>query len=118
MSVNESIGFYEENGYKVCHTGPRFAGTDNTRVAKSIDDYDINSDGIVDYTKFDNEMMEWEIASLIALGRRKALSQFIDIPKDIPRKDYEKYVRSHDFKECVTDDMKNNIFDHLDEFNS
>jgi hypothetical protein len=118
MSVDQSIGFYEENGYVECHTCPRFAGTGNTRVAKSFDGYDIKSNGIVDYTQLDDETMAWQIASLIALGRRKTLCQFIDIPKDISRKNYEEYVRNHNFKECVTEDMKNNIFDHLDEFNS
>ncbi len=118
MSVDESIGFYEENGYVVCFTGPRFAGTGNTRVAKAIGDFDIQLAGCVDYTKLDTEQIEWEIAALITLGRRKVLSQFIDIPKDIDRKDYEVYVRNHDFKECVTEEMKKNIFDHLDEFKS
>lgn len=118
ISVDESIGFYEENGYVVCYTGPRFAGTGNTRVAKDIGDFDIKLAGYADYAKCDTEIMEREIATLISLGRRKTLSQFIDVPKDIDRKDYEEYVRSHDFKECVTEEMKKNIFIHLDEFKS
>lgn len=117
MSVEESVGFYEENGYVVCYTGPRFAGTGNTRVAKAIGDFDIRLAGVVDYTKIDNEALEWEIASCILLGRRKALSKFIDIPRDVQRKDYEQYIRNNKFKECVTEDMRKNIIDHIDEMN-
>ena len=117
MSVDNSIGFYEENGYVACYTGPRFAGTGNTRVAKAIGDFDIRLAEIVDYTDFDDKALEWEIASWILLGRRKTLSKFIDIPRDVRRKDYEQYIRNNKFKECVTEDMRKNIIDNLDEMN-
>ena len=65
-------------------------------------------------------VMGWEIARLIVQGRRKTLSEFIDIPKDVSRDRFEEYVRAHNFKECccVDDEMRAEILDHLDEINS
>lgn len=128
ISVDESIGFYEENGYVACYTGPRFGGTGNTRVAKSIpkSGFDISLDislrsepiNIYPLDNDDIECLEWDIAKYILQGRRIPLLPYIEISKDIPRDEYENYVRNNTFKEYITDNMKNNIFEIIDEMNS
>jgi len=126
ISVNESVGFYEENGYVACYTGPRFAGTDNTRVAKVIPNsgFDISLDicprsiDIYPSDENDVECLEWDIAGYIIQGRRIPLLPYIEIPKDIPRTEYKNYVHNNTFKDYITDSMRKNIFDHIDEMNS
>lgn len=124
MSVSESVGFYEENGYVECYTGPRFGGTGNTRVAKAIGDFDIRFD--IQLSEIDPypttnsriECLEWDIARYILQGRRVALLPYIEIPKNIPREKYESYIIDHPFKEYITEDIKNNILSNIDEINS
>lgn len=136
MSVDESIGFYEENGYVACYTGPRYAGTGNTRVAKAIRDsnFDISLDiqlKPIDHYPSDLSdigCIERNIARYIVQGRRIVLLPYIEIPKWIPKNDYELHVKSqarnkkhgdkHTLNEYLTESMLNNIFDNIEEMNS
>lgn len=126
ISVYDSIGFYEENGYVNCYTGPRFAGTDNTRMAKSVPNsgFDITEDVqlcpfIVYPTKKSSiECLEWDIARYVSGGRRIPLAPYIVVPKDIPRKEYFNYVARNKWNEYVTQEMKMRIFYIIDEMDS
>lgn len=121
MSVEESVGFYEENGYIEGYTGPRFSGTGNIRVVKAVlgSKFDISAEiqrTPIDHyptKKYKIESLVWNIAFYILQGRRIPLLPYIDIPKDVPRTEYLEYVRSNPFVEYVTDDMKNDIFNSI-----
>src|SRR6185312_4730674 len=49
MSVDESIGFYEKNGYQECKTSSRFRGTGNMRLAKAINDFSLETAELCPY---------------------------------------------------------------------
>ncbi len=115
MSVSNSVGFYEEKGYLECHTGSRFYGADNIRMAKAIGNFDLETAELVDYSIMDQELLVQEIATLIVMGRKIPLSKFADIPDNIPRKSYVANITLFKFKPSVTQEMISNILDHIDD---
>lgn len=126
MSVEESVGFYEENGYVECYTGPRFGGTGNIRVARATlgSSYDISLD--VQLSPIDNypttedsiECLEWDIAKFILQGRRIPLLPYIIIPNNIPISEYKTYVLEQPFAEYITPKMRANILERVEEMDS
>jgi hypothetical protein len=98
MSVSDAVGFYENNGYNVCITAPYWGGVDCTRVAKSINNYPLITANIINYDKLYNSSSEddlsilaWQLAGAIIINRRKFLSGYMNLPKDIILKDIENF---------------------------
>jgi hypothetical protein len=121
MSVNDSVGFYENNGYIVCHTSPRFGGTDNTRLAKAFNQFSIESTDYIDYKISDEECLAWEIAGAIFQGRLKFLGDYINIPKSSSRDDLKKYILENYndiFKDNISQNLKDKILECIEEIDS
>lgn len=92
MSVSDAVGFYENNGYNVCITSPYWGGVDCIRVAKGINNYSLLTANIINYNKLDNSYLAWELAGAIMINRRKFLSTYMNLPKDIALKDISDFT--------------------------
>ncbi len=99
ISVDESVGFYENNIYVECHTSSRFRGTGNTRMAKSIENYSLDTADIITYCNFTAEL----IYEYILCGRKKNLQKYINIPTTIPHLKLSEYVLEN-YGKCIFKD--------------
>lgn len=88
MSVEESVGFYENCGYSLCATSPRFAGTGNIRCAKAFNGENLDKQCL---TKDDIFEDGWDLYRRLALGRRKKCEEYLNIPPEITYKDLVRY---------------------------
>jgi hypothetical protein len=104
MSVDESIGFYEKNGYQECKTSIRFRGTGNTRLAKSIDGFSLESAELCPYIIAEHGY-DW-ISQVICEGRIKILEDVMFIPSTVKYNTLYAYIINHPNKNEI---FKQNI---------
>lgn len=111
MSVEDSVGFYENCGYSVCSTTPRFAGPGNIRCAKAFNGDNLDKQCVIKYDVFSNE---WCLYNFLVLGRRKMCDDYLNIPKDIENKDFVKYFISNKeskdlFKDNINEETRQQL---------
>jgi hypothetical protein len=112
MSVSKSVGFYENNGYVECSTGPRFAGTDNVRMAKPILDFSME---LADVRTNYSPVTDW-LFSDIMNGRRKVLERYLYIPADIHHSEFRSFVLKNYTKGIFKSDISQDTITQLIEF--
>ena len=88
ISVEDSVGFYENNGYVECNTSSRFRGTGNIRMVKAIDNFDLESAKIRTNWDADPGWIFW----FVMTGRRKVLEKYMHIPTEIKIRDFRDYI--------------------------
>ena len=93
MSVEESVGFYEKNGYVECNTSPRFAGTGNIHCAKGIDGFSLDSVKVIKY-RHDQDLYQ-HVVRFVLLGRKLCVDKYMNIPREIHHSELTKYVSGH-----------------------
>lgn len=112
MSVDESIGFYEHNGYVECKTSSRFAGTGNTRMAKAIDNFSLESANVIK----DRILDPCWIFTYIVGGRRTIVKDYVIIPDDIHHSQFSKYVLENYDKNIFNKNISTAIINQLIEY--
>ena len=105
MSVEESVGFYENNDYSECRTSLRFRGTGNIRLAKAIGDYNIEEAKLIKYD-IDDKYLPSYISTFVHQGRRRMVDKYLNIPKDIPHTKFAKYVMENQSDDLFKDNVK------------
>ena len=93
MSIEESVGFYEKNGYIECNTSARFAGTGNMHCAKGIDGFSLDSVKLSKY-RHDQDLYQ-HVVRFILVGRRLRVDEYMNIPPEIHNSELIKYVSEH-----------------------
>ena len=88
ISVEDSVGFYENDGYVECNTSSRFRGTGNIRMVKAIDNFDLESAKIRTNWDADPGWIFW----FVMTGRRKVLEKYMHIPTEIKIRDFRDYI--------------------------
>lgn len=112
MSVDESVAFYENNGYVECNTSTRFRGTDNTRMAKPIEDFSLETAKIRTNWEIDPE---W-IFGFVVTGRRKILQKYMNLPENIHHSSFIKYILENSqtvFHESIPNSVKDQVIEFL-----
>ena len=117
MSVNDSISFYENLGYEETCTGPRYAGTDNTRLVKAIQGYDLSNECIFETTEGDISC----IATRIVRGQIKQIDRFLNFPEGIKHTEILTYFLAHQtdvemYKNCFTPELQRNLIAEVAEY--
>lgn len=90
MSAEESIGFYEKNGYVECNTSVRFRGPGNIRCVKSINGFSLEIAKVAKY-RLDSGYAEESIVSFLFQKRRMRVDEYLLIPATIIPKQLAKY---------------------------
>lgn len=118
MSVDESVGFYENNGYLECNTSPRFAGTGNIRLAKPIGEgVDMTAANLSTYDIRDYAGWFW---GWVLTNRKKRVSDYVRFPEWVRPAEMQTYVLKHMrdedfFKDSVSDELKQTLLLFRDE---
>jgi hypothetical protein len=99
MSVEESVGFHENNGYVDCHTSSRFRGTGNIRLAKPIGNSSLEQQQVIDYDREDLKKYLHEfLAEFIVVGRRRMVEKYVvsgSIPTTVKHNELSGYILNH-----------------------
>ena len=118
MSVEMSVGFYENNGYVECTTSSRFRGTGNIRLAKAIGNFRLETANVINYDSFN----KYDIYGFIVTGRIKMLQKYVkENLNTIDHKQLTDYVLNNKdtiFNELISLKRKEKIIALLLEYKS
>lgn len=139
MSVNKSVSFYEKMGYEETCTGPRFAGTDNTRLIKALPGCTLGCKEFSTVKNGCNSKYECifkgldeanlqdsidEITGKICCNRTKGLEKVLNVPNNFGNEgSWKEYFRVHNnedalYKDIFTLELRKELVEMFEEYTS